>query len=188
MARDGVQAHIFTDPSEIERIITVVLQGSARQRSNKAVQDELYSWTPFSPGLLAGTRDGLSSRALGRPQIPIAMSRFLVKALALTGLREREIVGKIRGSSAVLVVATDGNDRLEWGRAGQRLARVRLQAVALGISCAHLNNNWQWQATKAPMQRAIAVGDAHPQVAFRLGYAAALPHAPRPPVEEVLRT
>lgn len=186
-AQDGVQIRVVTEPSEIERIITVVKQGFTWQRSNKAFQDELYSWIRFSPSSIAGKRDGLTSRALGRPQIPDAMGRFLVKVLAITGLEEKEIVGKIRGSSAVLVLATEANDRLAWVRAGQSLARVTLRAVALGISCAHLNNNWQWEATNVPLRRAIALGDAHPQVAIRLGYAAPLPHAPRRAVEEVLR-
>lgn len=187
IAQSGVQAHVLTDPCEVERIIAVVKQGFAWQRSSKAFQDELYSWIRFSPSSIAGKRDGLSSRALGRPQIPDAIGRFLVKVLAITGLEEKEIVGKIRGSSAVLVLTTNDNDRLAWVRAGQSLARIKLQATALGISCAHLNNNLQWEATKAPMRRAIALGNAHPQVAIRLGYAAPLPHAPRRAVEDVLR-
>ena len=188
IAHPGVHAHLFTERGEVERVVAVVKGGFAWQRGNKAFQRELYSWIRFSPGSITGKRDGLSSRALGRPLIPDPLGRFIVKLLAITGLEEKEIVGKIRSSSALLVLATDDNDRLAWVEAGQSLARVKLQATARGICCAHLNNNWQWDATKAPLQRALALGTTHPQVAIRLGYAAPLPHAPRRAVEDVVRT
>ncbi len=187
IAQAGTHAHILTEQGEIERVVAVVKGGFAWQRGNKAFQQELYSWIRFSPGSISGKRDGLSSRALGRPLIPDPMGRFIVKMLAITGLEEKEIVGKIRSSSAVLVLTTDANDRLTWVKAGQSLARIKLQATARGICCAHLNNNWQWEVTKAPLQQALALGDTHPQVAIRLGYAAPLPHAPRRAVEDVLR-
>jgi hypothetical protein len=129
----------------------------------------------------------LTSRALGRPQIPDPMGRFIVKMLAISGMEEKEIVGKVRSSSALLVLVTDENDRATWVKVGQSLARLKLQATDRGIRCAHLNNNWQWEVIKAPAQHALGLGDAHPQVAIRLGYAAPLPHAPRRTVEEVLR-
>ncbi|HUG86325.1 MAG TPA: hypothetical protein VMM13_17295 [Euzebya sp.] len=184
----GVSARILTDAADIAGVIEVVEAGFAWQRTNTEFKRELHSWIRFSKASILAHRDGLTSRATGRPQIPDAVGRQLVRFLSVTGLEKREIVNKIRSSSAVLVLLTDDNDRATWVRAGRSLARVKLQATARGIVCAHLNNNWQWDATRPVAQRALQLGDAHPQVAIRMGYASPLPHAPRRAVEDVLTT
>ena len=71
--------------------------------------------------------------------------------------------------------------------AGRSLARVKLTATDRDILCSHLDNNWQWDVMKAATQQELKLGSAHPQVALRLGYAETLPHAPRRPLEAVLR-
>lgn len=77
-------------------------------------------------------------------------------------------MGPVRGASAVLVVPTDDNDRLGRVGAGRRLARVKLPVAPLSISRAHLSNDWQRRATKTPVQRADALGGAHPRVTIPL--------------------
>ena len=183
----GVQGRVVTERGDFERVIDVIKGGFAWQQSSQAFQQELYSWIRFSPGSITSKRDGLTSRAMGRPQIPDPMGRFIVKMLAITGLEQKEIINKIRSSSALVVLTTDENGRDTWVKAGQALARIKLLATDRGIRCAHLNNNWQWEAMKAPAQQSLGLGSAHPQVVIRLGYAAPLPHAPRRPVEDVLR-
>lgn len=183
----GVRALVRTDRADVERVIDVVRAGFAWQRSSKEFQRELMSWIRFSKGSTLRHRDGLATRAMARPALPDPIGRTIVRLLSVSGLEEREIVNKVRGSSAVLVLVTDDNDRTTWVRAGQALARIKLRATERGIVCAHLNNNWQWDATRAPAQEALSLGSALPQVTIRLGYAPALPHSPRRPVAAVLR-
>jgi nitroreductase len=183
----GVGARILVQPGDFEQVIAVVRSGFAWQRSSKDFRRELRSWIRFSRRSTVASRDGLATRAVGRPQLPDPLGRFILRMIGRTRVEEKEIVGKIRSSSALLVLTTEANDRVAWVRAGQSLARLKLQATALGVRCAHLNNNWQWEATKAPAQERLELGERHPQVAIRLGYAVPLPHAPRRPLDEVLR-
>ncbi len=184
----GVRARVLTSPAEVDRVLEVVRSGFAWQRSSREFRRELRSWIRFSTRSTTTRRDGLTARASGRPAIPDPLGRALVGLLAVTGAEEREVAAKTRSSSAVLVLLTDDNDRATWVRAGRALARLKLEATARGVVSAHLNTNWQWDATKALAQERLELGDAHPQVVIRLGHAAPLPHSPRRPLEAVLRT
>ncbi len=183
----GVRAVILTDKADFERVIAVLEQGFRWQAGNPAFLRELRSWIRFSPRTVAEKRDGLTARAVGRPHIPDAMGQVILRVMGRLGVEAREIAGRIRSSSALLALVTDDNDKPAWARAGQCLARVKLRATDRGIRCAHLNNNWQWDVIKRPAQEALGLGEAHPQVTIRLGYAAPLPHAPRRRLEDVLR-
>lgn len=183
----GVRALVRTDSADVERVIEVIRSGFAWQRSSTEFRRELASWIRFSKGATLRHRDGLATRAIGRPQLPDPIGRLAMRFLAVSGLEEREIVGKVRSSSAVLMLVSDDNDRTTWVRAGRALARVKLRATERGLVCAHLNNNWQWEATRGLAQDAFSLGSAVPHVTIRLGYAPALPHSPRRPVDAVLR-
>jgi hypothetical protein len=183
----GVRAIILTEKADFERVIRIVNEGFRWQGGNAEFLRELRSWIRFSPKAAAEKRDGLTARAAGKPQIPERMGQVILKIMNVLGVEAREIAGRIRGSSALLVLVSDANDKATWAKAGQCLARIKLRATERDIRCSHLNNNWQWDVIKRPAQEALRLGDAHPQVALRLGYAAPLPHAPRRPLEAVLR-
>lgn len=183
----GVRALVLTEKGDFERVVGVIRRGFAWQRSSKEFQKELGSWIRFNARSTLAKRDGLTTHAMARPSLPDPIGRFIVRMLAITGMEEKEIVGKVRGSSALLVLVTDQNDRVTWVKAGQSLVRMKLQATDRGIRCAHLNNNWQWDATRAAAQQALDLGTSYAQVTIRLGYAAPLPHAPRRAVEDVIR-
>ena len=187
VSQRGVRAVILTDEADFERVIALVDEGFRWQRANPDFLRELRSWIRFSPKTVAEKRDGLTARAVGKPQIPEAMGQLILKMMNVLGVEAREIAGRIRSSSALLVLVSDENDKPAWARAGQGLARIKLRATERGIRCSHLNNNWQWDVIKRPAQEALRLGAAHPQVTIRLGYAAPLPPAPRRRLEDVLR-
>lgn len=187
IATPGIWTRIYTEEPDLERVVDVTDKGFAWQRSSKEFRDELIGCIRFSKDEIVRHRDGLSSRATGRPTIPEWFGRAFFQFLSLSGLEAREIAGKVRGSSAALVLVSDDNDRVTWVKAGRGLERIKLTATARGVVCAHLNNNWQWKATKGPAQEAFELGDAHPHVTIRLGYAPRLPYSGRRPVEEVIR-
>lgn len=187
LGEEGVSARIYTEKADFERVIGVTEKGFAWQRSSKEFREELISWIRFSRADIIAHRDGLSSRATGRPTIPDWFGRIFFNVASVTGMEAREIAGKMRSSSAALVLVSEDNDPVTWVRAGRALQRIKLTATARGIVCAHLNNNWQWEATKGPAQEAFDLGEAHPHVTIRLGYAPPLPKAGRRPVEDVIR-
>lgn len=187
VSEEGVRVRILTDEVDVGRVVELVTAGLAWRRQNKAFLEELRSWIRFSAALTVEKRDGLTTRASGKPFMPDAVGRFLVRARVALGLEDKEVAAGIRSSSALLFLFTDGNDRVTWVRAGRCLARVELTATDRGIRCAHLDNNWQWHVMKAATQQELNLGSAFPQVALRLGYAESLPHSPRRPLEAVLR-
>lgn len=183
----GVRAVILTGEAEQQKIIDVTDQGFAWQRSNKAFRRELISWIRFSKAEITRTRDGLTSRATGRPMIPEWFGRIFFNVLSVSGLEAKEIAGKIRSAPALLALVTERNDREGWVRAGRSLARYKLEAISRGIVNSHLNNNWQWDATREPARRALGLDGEHVQVVIRMGYAERLPYSTRRRVDDVMR-
>ena len=187
VSEDGVLVRIITDQFDFDRVVELVLTGLAWRRHNQAFLAELRSWFRFSAALTLEKRDGFSSRAIGKPFVPDRLGRFVARIRTVLGMDEKEVVAGIRSSSALLFLLTEENDRATWVRAGRSLARVKLTATDRDIRSSHLDNNWQWDVMKAATQQELKLGSAHPQVAIRLGYAETLPHAPRRPLEAVLR-
>jgi hypothetical protein len=187
VSEEGVRVRILTDQFDFERVVELITAGFDWRRRNKAFQAELRSWIRFSAALTAAKRDGITMRASGKPFMSDRLGRFVVRVRAALGLDAKEIAAGIRSSSALLFLFTDENDRVTWVRAGRCLARIKLTATDRDIRCAHLDNNWQWEVMMAATQQELNLGSAYPQVALRLGYAETLPHAPRRPLEAVLR-
>jgi hypothetical protein len=187
VSEEGVLVRIITDEFDFERVVELVKTGLAWRRNNKAFLAELRSWIRSSVALTVEKRDGFTSRANGKPFINDRLGRFIARLRWALGIEDKELVAGIRSSSALLFLLTEENDRITWVRAGRSLARIKLTATDRDIRCAHLDNNWQWDVMKAATQQELSLGSAHPQVALRLGYAETLPHAPRRPLEAVLR-
>jgi hypothetical protein len=187
VSEEGVGVRILTDPVEFERVIDLVTAGFEWRRKNKDFLKELRSWIRFSAAATVEKRDGLTMRAAGKPFVPDRLGPLVVRVRAMLGLDAKEVAAGIRSSSAILFLYTDENDRITWVRAGRCLARIKLTATDRDIRCSHLDNNWQWEVMKSATQQELGLGSGHPQVALRLGYAETLPHAPRRPLEAVLR-
>jgi hypothetical protein len=58
--------------------------------------------------------------------------------------------------------------------------------TTLNIKNAHLNQPCEVPQLKTQLQQHLALGNAHPQLILRIGYAEPLPHAPRRTVEQIL--
>jgi hypothetical protein len=84
----------------------------------------------------------------------------------------------------ILVLSTDGDDRLDWVRAGQALERVWLTAVARGLAIAPMS-----QPLEVPRLRSEVTGSDPArlaQVLLLVGYAPPTTATPRRDVSDVL--
>ena len=102
----------------------------------------------------------------------------LAEAAGLEGVALRP-----RGEEAVL--ATAGEGRADWLRAGQALERVLLLGTQHGVVAGPLHEALHTCARHGG--RGPGVGGEHPQLVLRMGYGRPGPATPRRPVGEVLR-
>lgn len=144
---------------------------------------ELGWWTtPFEIG------EGIPQSSL----VSAAESERVGLGRSFTVTRGAERRPTIEGDRATIVVlSTDGDDRLDALRSGEAMSAVLLEATMAGLATCTVTH-----VTELPPSRALIGGllerEARPQVLIRIGLAPAIeqvpPPTPRRPLEQVLQS
>ena len=88
----------------------------------------------------------------------------------------------------VVLLGTEGDDRMAWLLAGRALARLLLTATTEGLASSPLTQALDWPATRTRMRARLSLV-GYPQMLLRMGYPATQGGtvSQRRPVSEVLR-
>ncbi len=183
---NGVTCLVLTEPRAIEQVIELVKEGNSIQMNNDAFMDELVSWIRFSDAETETFRDGLTSRAMGRSPAPSWLGRMFMNLFVSAKNQSKADEKNIRNSSALMLLVSEKNDKKSWVDVGRSFEHIALTLTTLNIKNAHLNQPCEAPQLKTQLQQHLALGNAHPQLLLRIGYAEPLPHAPRRTVEQVL--
>jgi len=107
--------------------------------------------------------------------------------LFLTPKSENERYAKqIRSSAGIAVFVSDVSDKAHWVEAGRRYERFALQATALGIRNAFLNQAVEVASIRPQFAAALGLGTRRPHLVVRFGRGPTLPWSMRRPVQSVL--
>ena len=181
----GVSTQVFTDTVHKEAIIEYIKAGDRTQFGDPAFVTELVSWIRFNQPEALHSLDGLYTRATGNPDVPRWLGReFLTSASA--GQQSDTDAKKARSSAGFIVLAAASDDKPHWIETGRLYERLALTLTASGIQMAFLNQPAEVPALRSQFQSYLDLGTALPQLLLRFGYAPALPHSLRRPVEQVL--
>ena len=157
-------------------VARLVAEGDAAQWRDRAWRRELASWIrPRRQG------DGL---AVPGPVAPFA--RAMVRTFDMgrrVGSHDAQLA---EDAPRLIVLSTDGDERIDWLRAGQALERVLLAACQLGLQASYLNQPIQ-KGFLRPRLSELCGGPGHPQLLLRLGYPPReRPASPRRSVSDVI--
>ncbi len=183
---EGVLVLIFTEPADLESILDFVVAGNTVQMDDPAFMRELVDWLRFSPRRAIETGDGLFSACSGNPVLPDWLGRRLFPAVFTKGAENDKYRAQIRSSAGVAVFVGAQEDPQHWIRVGRSYERFALQATALGIRTAHLNQPVEVPSIRPEFARWLGMPDARPDLVIRFGRAPELPMSLRRPVEAVL--
>ena len=92
----------------------------------------------------------------------------------------------MRSSAAIAIFVGQTADKTHWVDVGRCCERFALQATALGIRHAFLNQPVEVAALRPPFAAAMDLAGQRPDLVVRFGRGALLPRSPRRPVEAVL--
>ncbi|WP_287159432.1 hypothetical protein [Mesorhizobium sp.] len=81
---------------------------------------------------------------------------------------------------------SERDDPAHWVRAGRSYQRFALQATALGIRHAHLNQPVEVPSVRRELQSLLGLGNRRPDLVLRFGYAQPMPRSLRRPVRSVI--
>ncbi|MCG7198815.1 nitroreductase family protein [Marinobacter pelagius] len=183
---DGVAILLITSEEQKEQVARCVAEGNLAQFADKAWAEELKSWIRFSAGEATHMGDGLYGPVMGSPSVPrwlglLAMKfGFSAKAQNLKDFRN------IKSSSAIAVLYSEVDDKRHWIEAGRCYERMALQAAALGLRTAFINQPVEVSALRPEFARFLGIGDRRPDLVIRIGHGPECPRSLRRPLADVL--
>jgi hypothetical protein len=183
----GISMIIMTDRPRISNVADYVLQGNSAQMRDRAFMDELKDWLRFSETDAVATMDGLFSRSSGNPAMPAWLARQLLKVFFTEAGENKKYREHIESSAGVAVFVSEANDRAHWVAAGRACQRFGLQATALGLKYAFINQPVEIPALRSQFASFLGIGGRRADIVLRFGTGPELPRSLRRPPEQVMR-
>lgn len=183
---DGVELLVLTDRTAIDAVGALIIEGNTIQMGDRVYIDELKQWLRFSYGEAVSNGDGLFSATTGNPTLPGPIGRLLFDFVATAESENKKYLAQIASSSGLAVFVTEQNDKAHWIAAGRAYQRFALQATALGIKHAFLNQAVEVPKVRQRLAEHLALGQRRPDLIVRFGYAEDMPNSMRRPLADVI--
>ncbi len=182
----GVRVMLLTERPAMERVLEYVVYGNTAQMNDPAFVGELTAWIRFSADEAAETGDGLYSGASGNPSLPRWLGRRAMGMFFTPKSENERYARQVRNSAGIAVFASDASDKAHWVEAGRCYERFALQATALGVRNAFLNQPVEVASVRPQFAAAMGLGSQRPDLVVRFGRGPSMPMSMRRPVEAVL--
>jgi hypothetical protein len=183
---DRVRLIVLTERAAIEKVLESVVQGNTAQMKDRAFVEELKAWIRFSAADAVRLGDGLFSASSGNPTLPGWLGNLLFDLFFTPQSENDKYARHLRGSAGVAVFVAQAADKAHWVEVGRAYERFALQATALGIRNAFVNQPVEVASLRAPFANAVGAGAMRPDLVVRFGRGPTLPRSLRRPVPAVL--
>jgi hypothetical protein len=183
---NGVRLLLLTDQQTMENALDYVIQANTAQMADVAFIKELKAWIRFNAPQAVRTRDGLFSVASGNPSIPTWLGELAFGMVFRPKDENDKYARQIRSSSGIAVFVGQTADKAHWAEVGRCYERFALQATALGIRNAFLNQPVEVASVRSKFAAALGVAGQRPDLVVRFGRGPTLPRSLRRPVQAVL--
>lgn len=183
----GVRAILLTSAAEREAVTEYVTRGNWVQLSDPAFRDELVSWIRFHPNEALRKGDGLAGRTAGHPPVPRWLAGLMIAKILTPGSQADTDARNIRSSPLVAVFVSDADDKAAWVEIGRACERFALQATALDVRTAFINQPIEVRAVRSQFEAWLGLDAEHALLALRCGYGPSAPFSLRRPLEQVIQ-
>ncbi|MGF1568370.1 MAG: Acg family FMN-binding oxidoreductase [Nodosilinea sp.] len=181
-----VRVVMLTSAAELATVEEFVVRGNTAQLRNPAFVKELISWIRFNPAEAERQGDGLYSATSGNPSLPSWLGRWMLPLLLKPKPENEKCARQLRSSAGVAVFVSEVSDPAHWVEVGRCYERFALQATALCIRHAFLNQPVEEAALRPEFAQALGLGGGRPDLVVRFGRGPGMPRSPRRPIEAVL--
>jgi hypothetical protein len=134
--------------------------------------NELTDWLRFNAAEAEHRGDGLFGPSFGMPAIPRWIGRVVMRILASARAQNEKDLRYLRSSAGVAVFVSDHNDPEHWLDVGRRYERFALQATALGLRNAFMNQPVEVASLRGQLATWLGIADRRPDLMVRFGYGA----------------
>ena len=187
---DGVHILLHTEAQAMENVLDYVVAGNSVQMHDAAFMAELKSWIRFSSSDAVRSGDGLYSATSGNLSVPKWLGSPLFNVLFNEKSENDKYAKQIRSSAGVAIFVSDANDKAHWLEVGRCYERFALQATALGIRHAFINQAVEVSSVRQQFANHLNIdesaGAGRIDLVVRFGRGQLMPKSLRRPVEAVL--
>lgn len=182
----GVDLALLSERSQVDRVRDLVVSGNSTQMADGAFIGELKRWLRFSPSEALASGDGLFSAASGSPTLPAWLGPQVFDWVFRVAAENDKYAGQLRFTAGVAVFVSQQDDQDHWVRAGHACQRFALQATALGIRHAFINQPVEVASLRPDLAALVGMPGRRPDIVMRFGYGPLLPFSARRPLGSVM--
>lgn len=183
---DGCRVILINDKPRIEQILDLIVAANTIQVEDPAFRAELQSWLRFNAASAAKTHDGLYAGCSGNPTLPSWIAPVVFRMVFSAKAENEKCIKQVRSSSGIAVFIAEKDDKAHWLQAGRSYQRFALQATAMGMKNAFLNQPTEVPQFRAELLKLVGANEPRPNLLVRFGYGNPMPRSLRRPVSDVL--
>lgn len=184
---EGVSLRLLTGDRALGEVAEFVAAGNTTQFADQAWRAELRRWVRFEERSARTLGDGLYGPSMGRPAVPAWLGRLFMQMAFSVRQQNRNDVRHIRQSSAVAVLISERDDRWHWLQAGRCYERFALQAAALDLRTAFINQPVEDAVLRRQFAAYLGLGpEQRPDLLVRVGRGPLMPRSFRRPLDAVI--
>ncbi|PZD71149.1 Putative NAD(P)H nitroreductase [Acaryochloris thomasi RCC1774] len=183
---EGVNLILLTDQPSKEQVLEHVIEGNTAQMNDPAFVEELKAWIRFNEKEAVRKGDGLFAKSSGNPTAPHWLGSLMFDRFFTPKVENEKYTNQIRSSAGIAIFVSDENTPSHWIESGRCYQRFALQATALGIRTAFLNQPVEVATLRPPFASYLGIGDRRPDLVIRFGRGPEMPRSLRRPVEAVI--
>jgi hypothetical protein len=179
----GVTMVMITEGAQIAKVTELVVVGNSAQMADAAFVTELKHWLRFNPHAALASGDGMFTAASGNPIIPTWIGPFMIDRFLRAATENATYVRQLRSSSGIVVFVGEGAEPPHWVQVGRACQRFALQATALGLKQAFVNQPVEVAPLRPALAALIGMAGRRPDIVMRFGHGHALPFSARRPAQ-----
>ncbi len=181
----GVDIVLVTDKVTQRKVRELVVAGNTAQMSDRAFVRELKEWLRFNPHDAMEKGDGLLGAASGNPNLPTWLGGTMFDLAFRTKSENDKYARHIASSAGVAIFIAEKSNPEHWVLAGRACQRFALQATAIGLKTAFINQPVEVPALRGELAALAGLPGRRPDAIMRFGYGPDLPYSPRRALQAV---
>jgi len=183
---EQVDVLLLTERRVLEQVLEYVVAGNTAQIADPAFIAELKAWIRFNETAAVRSGDGLYAASSGNPTLPTWLGRRLFDVFFTARSENEKYARQMRSSAGVAVFVGKTADKANWVEVGRSYQRFALQASALGIRNAMLNQPVEVGHLRTGFASLLGIGAQRPDLVVRFGRGPTLSPSLRRPVQAVM--
>ena len=177
----GVDCIVLTDRPQLNRVRDLIVEGNSAQMADELFMRELKSWLRFNPRQAAKTGDGLYTATNGSPAMPDWLGPRAFDRFVTAKSENDKYAAHLRSSSGIAVFIGAKEDSEHWTLVGRSCQRFALQATALGLKHAFVNQPVEVLKLRPELAALIGMPGRRPDIVMRFGHGPEMAFSARRP-------